>query len=43
MKTSYIYIYIYKCWLSLSDFVVWSQSKCDIIWRVLNICDRAIL
>ena len=30
--------------ISLGEFVVglW-QIKCDKIWRVLNICDRAII
>ena len=39
----YIYIYVYtydlyyECWLSLNHFVGMCQTKCNIIWRVLNI------
>ena len=41
----YIYIYIYynSVWLSLSHLVGLWQTKCGIIWRVLNICDRAVI
>ena len=42
----YIYIYIvlcYNCWLSLNHFVDLYRNKCNIIWRVLNIKDRAII
>ena len=40
----YIYIYIYysSVWLSLSHLVGLWQTKCGIIWRVLNSCDRAV-
>ena len=40
----YIYIYIYfnSIWLSLSPLGLW-QTKCGIIWRALNIYDRAII
>ena len=42
----YIYIYIYilwECWLSVNHYVVMCRTKCNIIWRVLNIYDRAII
>ena len=40
----YIYIYILEqCWMSLILLVVSWQTKCDIIWRVLNINDTAII
>ncbi len=34
---------LYQCWLSLNHFVGLWRTKCNIIWRVLNICDRAII
>ena len=44
----YIYIYIYiciywECWSSVNHYVVMCRTKCNIIWRVLNIYDRAII
>ena len=41
----YIYIYIYynSVGLSLSHLLGRWQTKCDIIWRVLNISDRALI
>ena len=38
----YIYIYYNSIWVSLSH-LGWWQTKCSIIWSVLNICDRAII
>ena len=37
------YIYYNSIWLSLSYLVGLWQTKCGIIWKVLNICDRAII
>ena len=41
----YIYIYVYhnSVWLSLSHLMGLLQTKCGIVWGVLNICDRAII
>ena len=41
----YIYIYIYNksVWLSLSQLVGLWHTRRGIIWKVLNICDRAII
>ena len=41
----YICIYIYNnsVWLLISHLVGLWQTKCDIIWRVLNIYDRVII
>ena len=36
-------VYYNGIWLSLSLLVGLWQTKCGIIWRVLNICDRAII
>ena len=40
----YIYIYIlWECWSSVNHSLVMCRTKCNIIWRVLNIYDRAIM
>ena len=42
----YIYIYIYilwECWSSVNHYVVMCGTKCNKIWRVVNIYDRAII
>ncbi len=38
-----IYIILEQCWLSLNHFVGLCRTKCNIILRVLNIYDRAII
>ena len=40
----YIYIYIYDIITEYGcHYLTWWSTKCSIIWRVLNICDRAII
>ena len=40
----YIYIYIlWECWSSVNHYVVMCPTKCNIIWREINIYDRAII
>ena len=48
LRSTYIYIYIYiyilwECWSSVNHCVVMCRTKCNIIWRVLNIYDKAII
>ena len=39
----YIYIYIMRVLVVSNHYVVMYRNKCNIIWRVLNIYDRAIM
>ena len=44
MPNPVFYIYIrWECWSSVNHYVVMCRTKCNIIWRVLNIYDRAII
>ena len=34
---------LWECWSSVNHYVVMYRTKCNIIWRVLNIYDRAMI